>query len=694
MSAKTLLAAHSASTKEQLFSLLCPATVFLSAFLLFLIEPMMAKMILPWFGGSAAVWGTCLVFFQSALLLGYGYADWSTRRLSPKRQTVAHIALLALSLCFLPILPPAYWKPHPGADPAWRILGLLTATIGLPFVLLSATSPLLQSWFRRLRPQTDPYYLFSLSNFASFLALLSYPFLIEPQMSTSTQAGGWSALFGLFVVFCAAAAFFSRTRTGANREVITERNEQLSLKRRWHWLAFSACGSMLLLTVTNHLTQDVAPVPLLWVLPLSLYLLTFTLAFSRKQFYHRWLFIRLLAVFLIAMAYEVYDSREIGAIQISLPLFCLGLFICCMFCHGELNRLKPEGRALTSFYLTLSLGGAVGAVFVGLIAPRLFSSMYEFPFTLLLTGLLACVTLWREGPAWRVLWCGISLALVCVVVLKVQSLQHESIAMVRDFYGALRVTESNDCGQMPARALYHGTIQHGAQYRNWPWRKVPVAYYSFNSGIGLALQFCCEGSKRVGIIGLGTGTLAAYGRPGDLFHFYEIDPDVVQIAHSLFTYLRESPARKEITLGDARLSLQSEEPQQFDVLAVDAFSGDAIPVHLLTEEAIELYLKHLKPNGILAVHVSNTYLVLDAVVKQWADRFGYKAKRIEDAGNDHLCVAPSDWILVSRNSRFMTSPLVTKQEAPIQIPAGLRPWTDNYNNLFQLLRPLKLFLKE
>ncbi len=690
MSAETPFAIRAASGKEQLFLLLCPATVFLSAFLLFLIEPMIAKMILPWFGGAAAVWATCLVFFQSALLIGYYYADRINRWLSSKRQAETHIVLLVLSFSFLPLLPSAGWSTHSGADPAWRVLGLLTATIGLPFVLLSATSPLMQIWFRRMRPQADAYYLFSLSNFASFLALPAYPFLIEPRMPTSMQAGAWSFLFALFVPLCATTTFLSRTG-GNGSESLAERREEPSPRRKLHWLALSACGSMLLLTVTDHLTQNVAPVPLLWVLPLACYLLTFTLVFSRKRFYYRWFFVRLSAVFLFAMGYEVYDSRGIGAVQISVPLFCLGLFVCCMFCHGELNRLKPEAGALTSFYLMLSLGGALGAMFVALAAPRLFSNLYEFPLTLLLTALLALGTLWRNGWAWRALWCSISVLMACVLVLNVQSLRHQSIAMVRNFYGALRVTESSDCGHLPARVLYHGTIQHGAQYLSLPWRKFPVTYYGFNSGIGLALQFCCENSKRVGVIGLGTGTLAAYGRPSDFFHFYEINPDVVQIANSLFTYLRESPARKEITLGDARLSLQSEAPQQFDVLAVDAFSGDAIPVHLLTEEAIELYLRHLKPNGILAIHTSNTFLDLDAVVKQLADRFGYPAKRIENEGNDKLCIAPSDWMLLSRNSRFMKSSLVTKQEEPIHIPVGLRPWTDNHNNLFQILRPLDFF---
>ncbi len=677
---------------KRTFLLLCPATVFLSAFLLFLLEPTVAKAILPWFGGSAAVWGTCLVFFQSALLLGYGYADLTSRRLSPKRQAEIHIVLLALSLAFLPLtLQP--WSGSDGArDPIVSILALLATGIGLPFFLLSATSSLAQTWYRRLYPQADPYHLFSLSNFASFLALLAYPFLIEPRTALSTQARLWSALFAGFVLLCATTAFLSRTGIDMPN-AFAGGSESIPLRRQWQWLAFSAGGSMLLLTVTDYLTQNVAPVPLLWVLPLALYLLTFTLVFSRKQFYPRWLVIRLLAVCLGAMGYALYDSRGIGAVQISLPIFCAGLFVCCLFCHGELNRSKPEGAALTSFYLMVSLGGAVGAMFVGLAAPRLFSNLYEFPLTLFLIGLLALGALWPDGWASRTVWSLMSVALACVLIFKVGSLRSQSIVNMRNFYGALRVTESSEYGGRPARMLYHGTVLHGAQFRFLPWRKVPITYYSFDSGIGLALQFCCTGPKRVGVIGLGTGTLAAYGRSGDYLHFYDINPDVVQIANSLFTYLRDSSAKKEITLGDARLSLQSEPLQQFDVLAVDAFSGDAIPVHLLTGEAMDLYLRHLKPNGILAIHTSNTFLVLDAVVKQLADERGYPAKRIENENNENMCVAASAWVLVSRNSRFMTSTLVTQRETPIDVPKGLRPWTDDYNNLFQILRPLKIFSK-
>jgi hypothetical protein len=675
------------------YGILCAATVALSAFLLFLIEPMLAKMILPWFGGSAAVWATCLVFFQSALLAGYYYADVSSRRLAARQQAFVHLGLLACALLFLPLSPAASWRPHPGEDPFWRILALLVAVIGVPYTLLSTTSPLVQTWHARLRRDTDPYYLFALSNFASFLALLCYPFLIEPLISTHLQALLWSGAFAVFTLLCAVTAWIGRSGAGsqpaASRLVGTHDDPPLPLSRHLHWLALAACGSMLLLTVTNHLTQNVAPVPLLWVLPLAIYLLTFTLVFSRRQFYTRWLFIRLLALALGAMGYAIWDARAMSALQVTVPLFCAGLFVCCMFCHGELNRSKPVETRLTSFYLMVSLGGALGAIFVGLAAPHLFSNLYEFPLTLLLTALLALVTLWGEGWSNRALWVSVSVAMAIVLYQNVHSLEQSSLAMIRDFYGALRVTQTTEFGDRPARMLYHGTIRHGAQFVDLPWRKQPTTYYGFDSGIGLALRYCCDGPKRVGVIGLGAGTLAAYGKPGDDFHFYEINPDVVRVADSLFTYLRESPARHEVTLGDARLSLEQETPQQFDVLAVDAFSGDAIPVHLLTREAVALYLRHLKPNGILAIHTSNTYLALAPVSVQLANAFGYPSKSILNGSDDDECISTANWVLITRNSAFLNLPLLAKNEQPVTIPAGLRLWTDDYNNLFQILKPVR-----
>lgn len=675
--------------KTNLFPILCATTVSLSAFLLFLLEPLFAKMILPWFGGSAAVWATCLVFFQSALLLGYYYADVASRKLSTRKQISIHIAILALALFLLPIAPGIRWIPLPGDNPFWHILGLLTFAIGIPYTLLSTTSPLVQTWYARRQPGKDAYYLFSFSNLASFLALLAYPFLVEPVFATHLQAALWSVLFVLFVAVCAATAWVSR-----NGETViplkTSDSEPPSAAKKLHWLALAACGSMLLLTITDHLTQNVAPVPLLWVLPLALYLLSFTLVFSRRGFYNQWLFIRLLAVFLGAMGYVLYDARGLNAIQVSVPLFCIGLFVACMFCHGELNRLRPDESHLTLFYLMLSLGAALGAIFVGLIAPHIFDNLYEFPLTLFFTAALALVTFWSGGWSARALWGCVTVAMAIVLVMNVRAYRRNSFVMVRNFYGALRVTETSEFGDHKARVLFHGTIRHGAQYELLPWRKQPTTYYSLDSGIGLALRYCCSGPKRVGIIGLGAGTLAAYGNAGDYLHFYEINPAVINIANSVFTYLRESPARKEITLGDARLSLENEPPQNFDVLAVDAFSGDAIPVHLLTKEAIALYLRHLKPNGILAIHTSNTYLRLDPVVKQLADNAGCEARSIRNESDDDQFIATADWVLVTRNRAFLNSDIIQKDSTEIEIPRGLRLWTDDYNNLFQILKPVTL----
>ena len=676
-------------TQSSVLRSLFPATIFLGAFLLFLVEPIIAKMILPWFGGSAAVWATCLVFFQSALLLGYCYADLTGRYLSPKQQSLVHILFLVFSLFFFPLIPSQSWLPNAGGNPVWQILRLLAATIGLPFFILSATSPLTQVWFKRRNAQASPYHLFSLSNLASFLALLAYPFLLEPRLSTRAQSVLWSSLFAAFVLLCGSAAFISGQSSVVPRLSLSR--TATTLLRKLHWLALSACGSMLLLTTTNHLTQNVTPVPLLWILPLAIYLLSFTLVFSRGHFYRRWLFIGLLLLFLGMMGYVLLNPEGVDGLQLSLPLFCIGLFVCCMFCHGELSLLKPQAESLTSFYLLVSLGGVLGTVFVALAAPILFHALYEFPLTLLLTALLALVTLWSEGWIWRAIWSSTSLVLLLVLVLCVRSLRENSVAMRRDFYGTLSVTEEKIRDKGPLRSLFHGTIRHGAQFARLPWRGMPTTYYGFNSGIGLALLHCCVGPRRVGIIGLGTGTLAAYGKLGDYFHFYDIDSDAIELANTYFTYLAESPATKEITLGDARLSLQSEPAQDFDVLAVDAFSGDAIPVHLLTQEAIQLYLRHLKPNGILAIHTSNSFLVLDGLVKSLADQIGYPSRKIENEDIDSLEVFASDWVLLSRNNGFMNSPLILRKQGKFASRRPLAPWTDDHNNLFEILKPLQLF---
>lgn len=696
------------------------AAVFLGAFLLFLMEPLFAKMILPWFGGTAAVWATCLVFFQSALLLGYWVADVLTRRVDAARVPMLISYVLALSLLFLPIAPQTFWRTHAGSDPGLRILGLLTFSIGLPFTLLSTTSPLVQTWYARRAPSHSPYHLYALSNVASLLALLSFPLVIEPRFSSHQQSVVWSVGYVVFVVVCGAAAWMSGGSRVAGRsggtsteekgaglkpgiykaedpKSLTPEGVRDSVAQRWRekalWMGLAACGSMMLLAVTNHLAENVAPIPLLWVIPLALYLLSFAVVFAKRRLHSRWLAARMLAVMLGAAGYAIYDSTLVHAIQVSVPVFCLALFMVCYFCHGELAERRPSVTYLTSFYLIVALGGALGSVCVALIAPHVLTGVYELPIALLIAAVLAARVLWHEGWGARVFWTAMAGAMCAVLVAHVRSTREDTVARSRDFYAALRVKEYSAGRNFPYRELLHGQIEHGAQYLTWPDNRSPTSYYGRKSGVGLALRFCCEGPKRVGVIGLGTGTIAAYAKPGDAFRFYEIDPQVIRIAKNWFTYLRQSPATTDIVLGDARLSLESEASQNFDVLAVDAFSGDAIPVHLLTKEAFAIYFRHLKPNGILAVHVSNTYLDLAPVVKLLADDADYATRLIASDAEDEKLISAADWVLVTRNQEFLNVPETFAGSENIAVPDGLQVWTDDKNNLLQVLRSLAYVTK-
>jgi hypothetical protein len=678
---------------SRFYALLFPATVFLSAFLLFLIEPLFAKLILPQFGGAAAVWAACLVFFQCALLVGYLYADVTSRRLTPERQAQVHMVLLASSLLFLPIAPRFWHALRPGSDPATTILVLLSASIGLPFVLLSATSPLVQAWYARTSAQREPYHLFALSNLASLLALLSYPLLIEPHIATRKQATLWSGLFVAFVLLCAAAAWFARVRAIAVAAKENEQSESIiapTLREKLLWLGLAACSSMLLLSFTNKLLQDVAPVPLLWVLPLALYLFTFALTFSRRVFYWREASVRLLAITVAGLGYAIYEPMYTESVQVSVPVFCTGLFFCCWFCHGELALRRPAPRHATSFYLMISLGGALGAIFVGVAAPHLFTGIYELPLALVFAAGLAVAALWPQGWLLRLFWMTAAASMILVLVRNVHDYDKGTMVRMRSFYGALRVREFHNWLKEPYRTLYNGQIEHGAQYVNPPASLLPATYYGPDSGVGFALTHCCANAKRVGAIGLGAGTLAAYGKTSDYFRFYEINPQVVTIARTSFSYLRDSPARIDVVLGDARLSLQSEAAQQFDVLAVDAFSGDAIPVHLLTREAFALYMRHLKPEGVLAVHTSNTYLNLPPVVQLLAADAGCETRLVTNDDEHRKLIDSSDWVLVTRSRRFLDGLDSSLMSEPISVPADLRVWTDDFNNLFQILRPVRL----
>jgi SAM-dependent methyltransferase len=664
-------------------------TIFTSAFLLFLVQPLMAKQILPWFGGSAAVWTTCLVFFQFLLLFGYAYADWTTRRMKPRHQAALHVVLLAVSLVSLPIVADAAWKPDGDEDPTLRILGLLGVTIGLPYFLLSTTGPLMQAWFARSFPAGTVYRLFALSNFASLLALVSYPFVFEPWVTSAHQAYGWSVAYGLFVALCIAAAVYSlRSQPSSVPAASTIHKLNEGPRPTWLdfglWLLLAAMGSFMLLAVTNHITHDVASVPFLWILPLTIYLVTFILCFEGRGWYRRHVFIIPLVVAIGTMAWALHEERGIHDIRESVAVFSAGLFVCCMFFHGELANMKPAPRYLTSFYLMVALGGALGGVLVGFVAPRIFSTYYEFGVGLLVTLFLAFYVV-RKMPLFVSLLVIACTSFTSYYVYKYADLLSSNARlMTRNFYGTLRVRDSGS-GDEAMRRLTHGVIMHGEQYLAESRRSEPTTYYGPTSGIGLAIAALGSGPRRVAVIGLGTGTLATYGRPGDVYRFYEINPQVIDVAKSEFTYLSGSRATVETVLGDARLAMEREPAQNYDVIAVDAFSSDSIPVHLITREAMSVYLKHLKPDGVLAFHVTNRFLRLAPVVKAIADEHRLRTVLIVDEAEGSE-LARTDWLLIARNPGVLAKPDLERSASEIEKIRGLAVWTDDYNNLFRILK--------
>lgn len=675
-------------------------TIFISSFLLFQVQPVIARMILPWFGGSASVWSTCMLFFQAVLVLGYLYAHATTRHLRPAAQAGLHVALLAISLLLLPIVPDAHWKPTGAEDPTLRILGLLAVTVGLPYLVLSTTGPLLQAWYAASaagkRP-VMPYRLYSLSNIGSMLALLSYPFLFEPVFTTQQQGSGWSWGYVGFAVCCAITALqFVRSRPARAAAAV---EEAAPAPPGWPlyllWIALPACASILLLAVTNHLSQNIAAIPFLWVVPLSLYLLSFVFCFERDGWYRRALFLPLLVVALAVLAATLHEGvQNRWNVRYPVILCNVALFVCCMVCHGELARLKPHPRYLTAFYLMLSVGGAVGGVFVGLLAPRLFKAYYELPVGLLLCALLVLLVARpraltpQRAAAWGA-WAAGALLTVGLVVYLGALLRRPTencLLMVRNFYGGLRVNEVRLDQTESIRAMAHGTINHGAQFQSPERRGLPITYFAPHAGLGRAIR---EGQRRpnqtVGVLGLGIGTIAAYGRAGDRYRFYEINPLVIEIARNYFSYLGNSPAKIEVALGDARLSLEREPPQGFDILVMDAFSGDSIPTHLVTREAFALYFRHLKESGVVAVNVTNMYLDIAPVVKRAAAEFGKRAVVIDSYDELDRGILSARWVLISGRADFFTHPEIAAVAQPIP-DRDWRLWTDAYSNLFQTLK--------
>ena len=761
----------------------CDQQPILSAFLLFQVQLIVGKQLLPWFGGKPAVWNTCLVFFQLLLLGGYAYAHWVTERLKAWTLTRTHIALLLVSVSVLAVLTFLWRSPiFPGdglraanpANPMWDILLLLTASVGLPFFLLSTTGPLVQAWFSRASPEASPYNLYALSNLGSLLGLLTYPFLFEPNLSLRNQGRVWTVAYVVFVLACAMCAVqFVRASdamvAAAVPDVATDgtADERPSRVQRLLWIGLAACGTIMLLSVTNLICQEIAVVPFLWALPLSIYLISFILCFHRTRIYRRGPFHVLFAV-TAAWGGVLFLMGERVEVQTQIEGFGVLLFAACMVYHGELVALKPNPRHLTSFYLHIASGGALGSVFVGLIAPHLFPAIWEFQLGLWLSGLLLAFILWRDKTSWlhdhpRWLAPAIALAVlaganyigVATTVLHVKPLfvrilvvtlailtmvmlatgwrkrathaltlqavalcawclfgmlfwlqvhrqESQSVLLTRNFYGTLRVTYDEPIAEHHALVMRHGATLHGAQLQAPNQRRTPTTYYGLSSGIGLLLghhpnRSAADPEARhlhLGVIGLGAGTLASYGQSGDSIRFYEMNPEVVRLSWgqgALFTFLNDSPAQTDVVTGDGRISLEQElkgsNPQKLDVLVIDAFSSDSIPLHLLTREAMSIYVQHLRnPQSVLAFHVSNRSFDLRPVLARLAQRQNLQLIEVFNARPHFEGETPSDWVLMAADPAIFATPAIQAQAKPVDLSGPAPKWTDDYSNLLQVLR--------
>jgi predicted O-methyltransferase YrrM len=670
-------------------------TIFLSAFLLFQVQPMLGKMILPWFGGAASVWTACMLFFQSLLLLGYLYTHWVMRLLSPPRQSFLHISLLLLCLFFLPISPSESLKPQGSEDPTWLILYLLGVTIGLPYMVLSTTGPLVQAWFAKERSDVVPYRLFALSNLGSMLALLAYPLVIESALPTRMQSWTWSAFFVVFVLCCVylsrrslALGDASPTTPGMAKDNAEVSASAPTLGQQLIWVALAACPSMLMVADTSFMTENIAPIPLMWVLPLALYLLSFIICFEMASWYKRVVWLPLLVLSLALLAYLPNLRMGEWPVALSVGLNLLSFFVVCMVCHGELALQKPNPRHLTSYYLMLSVGGFLGGFFVGVIAPYFFNSNYEYSVGLVLSATVVLAALLGTSlgmtPNWRtsvgVLGGAMSMALVWASVSYHQAKSEGVTWKARNFYGSLKMYEYGGY-----RRMLHGQIIHGQQYVSDDLRRRPTTYFTPASGVGLAMLAKGEkGPLHVGVLGLGVGTLVAYGRAGDVYRLYEIDPLVIELAQEKFTYLSDTEAKLEIVLGDGRLQLEREPSQQFDVLVMDAFSGDSVPVHLLTLEAFAIYFKHLKTDGVLAMNVTNAFLDLVPVLKRAADHHGKNIRLLEHPGDQDLAFA-SRWVVITDSQDFFDQTSLQSMREVVA-PPDFAAWRDDYSSLLAVLK--------
>lgn len=693
-------------------------SIFVSAFLLFQIQPMISKYILPWFGGTPAVWSTALLFFQVLLAGGYAYAKWLTGKRAPQEQGLIHMGTLGLSLIFLgttasiwksPITPDPSWRP-PSVDlPILQALKILGAAVGIPYFLLATNNPLMQAWFSRDHPERSPYRLYALSNLGSLLALVSYPVLVEPNLTLNTQAKLWSAGFVLFALLGLYGAYQTYTLRQTDRPQAQTPEERAGRpKPGWDtkvlWALLPACASILLMAISNQITQEVAAIPFLWVLPLTIYLLSFILTFDSERWYSRTWFLPALAVTSGFFIWTINWKPDITYLT-ELGIYSGLLFTACMIAHGELVKLRPHPNQLTSFYLMVSVGGALGGLFVNLIAPFIFTGYFELQWGVFLCWLLLGAVMLQHKDEKEKPWLqrgsliltGILTVLVgYYMISSVQSFSSGTFYQRRNYYGVLRVKDQNRNDETyRAYTMVHGTILHGYQLTHPDLKHLPTAYYTEESGAGVTLLRHPKrpGNLRVGILGLGVGAQAAYAQPGDTFRFYEINPAVIELAKGeggYFSYLLDARGEVSVVPGDARLSLERElemgQNQQFDVLVLDVFTGDSIPVHLLTREAFVVYLTHLAPDGVLALDITNIHLDLQPIILTIAEEFKLEYAIIYHGG-DNLRSENSLWAILSRNKRFMSIPLISTRKRTVQeLPTNFHLWTDDHSNLFEILK--------
>jgi hypothetical protein len=697
------------------------ATIFVSAFLLFQVQPMVARFILPWFGGSSLVWTTCMLFFQTALVFGYAYSHWVTQRLKPRQQCVLHCLLLLLALLTLPVRPDAYWQPADSTMPTLRILVLLTVSVGLPFFLLSTTGPLIQAWQSRTHPQRSPFRLFALSNLASLAALISYPLVFERYMTLETQSWFWSASFALFAVLaflCGRLLLKHRSRQQLRDELLFEpsaassEGQPVSWLRVGLWLVLPMLASIQLLATTNLMTQEVGSLPFLWILPLSLYLISFIICFDHERWYVRPVFFALFFASTIfsGLVLEAGVDVPIVVQVVGYSSVCFGAAMCC---HGELTRSKPAPEHLTLFYLLVAVGGALGGVFVAVVAPRIFAGFYEFQLGLIAAILFTLVAFGRhvrrsdqtDRPATLrltgfaiTLFFGLLVAFFVIASLGTQWLgDYEKTVLLktRNEYGILTVRDFENY-----RKLNNGQIEHGFQFKSDTWRMEPTSYYGPDSGLGLAINYLADEARDrwqtgldFGVIGLGVGTVCGWCDKDDTIRYFEINPAVLDIAINEFWYLEECKVKPEIVLGDARLQLerevQREDPRRYDILVADAFSSDSIPVHLLTLESMEIYRQRLKSHGILAVHVSNRFLILENVVRSLARELGMQVVLVDHSpDDDNSLYNSSSWVLVTNNQGFVNHVMESVPEDDRNWPDEkyTTRWTDDFSSIIPVIR--------